>query len=297
MRMASISANQRQTDNADHRLVSYGGFAFFYSHQGRKLCLRQNDRHIQISVGFSPAAVKIRLREGANHLAPPDHEAVGERVSVIPPRQPYVTEWLRQADLVNIYLEPSFVIRAAYGSIRGRVAEVSGRYLIRDRFLEQLAASLRDEMQMGKPNLLYAESIATVAAVHLVRNYARVTDDARNVRGRLSDYWLSRARDYIEAHFGANIGLTDIATELGMSPHYFAELFKNTTGMPPHRYVTKLRIERAKRMLASDEHSIRDIAESLGFGSQSYFTQVFTRWVGTTPRVYRNERRSGLQTA
>ncbi|SRR5579875_374728 len=273
-----------------HRYKEFNGFAFFYASQPRRLCVRRDDRRIQVSISFNPSAVKLRLRDVTERGNPnaQNHDGRGNNVSVIPSGQPYTAQWLRYADLVNIYLEPSFVVRAAADSVRGRVVNIPGRYFVRDRFIEMLGASLREEFRVGTPNLLYAESIATVLAVHLVRNYTGAAASPRDLNATLSPYWLRKALDYIEDHLNAAFTLSDLAGELRMSPHYFSELFHNATGYSPHRYVIHRRIERAKQMLADRQLKLGAIASALGFATHSRFTEVFTRWVGTTPREYRN---------
>ncbi len=280
-------------DNEDrppfaYQYKDYNGFALFYARQPRRLCVRHHDRRIQVAISFSPAAVKLRLRDVSERTDSPSRAGNGDHVSVFPSGQPYTAQWVRNADLVNVYLEPSFVIRAAYESVRGRVVNIAGRYLVRDRFVQMLGASLRSEFRDGPPNLLYAESIATVLAVHLVRNYASFAAMASDPSATLSPYWLRKAFDYIEAHLATDISLSAIAAEVRMSPHYFSEVFRNSTSFSPHRYVTHRRIERAKQMLAERDRKLGEIAAALGFATHSRFTEVFTRWVGTTPREYRN---------
>ena len=75
-----------------------------------------------------------------------------------------------------------------------------------------------------------------------------------------------------------------------MSPYYFSRLFKQSTRLSPHQYIIQQRIEWAKRLLADARLPIAAIAYSIGFPSQGHFTKTFRRWVGTTPRQYRQQR-------
>lgn len=271
-----------------YQYKEFNGFALFYARQPRRLCVRHADRRIRVSISFTPSAVKLRLRDLTERGIGDSREGHGNNVSVIPSGQPYTAQWLRNADLVNVYLEPSFVVRAAADSVRGRVVHIAGGYFVRDRFVEMLGTSLREEFRGGTPNLLYAESIATVLAVHLVRNYTGPSVSPRNLNATLSPYWLRKGLDYVEDHLGSTLTLSDLASELRMSPHYFSELFRNSTGFSPHRYVTHRRIERAKHMLADRQLKLGAIATALGFATHSRFTEVFARCVGATPREYRN---------
>ncbi len=78
--------------------------------------------------------------------------------------------------------------------------------------------------------------------------------------------------------------------QTGYSPYHFARLFQCTTGETPHHFVLRQRIERAQRLLAETALPLARIAGESGFANQSAFTRVFTRSVGVTPRVYRQER-------
>jgi AraC family transcriptional regulator len=74
---------------------------------------------------------------------------------------------------------------------------------------------------------------------------------------------------------------------VGMSPHYFAQLFRQSTGQSPHQYMLAQRIERAKRLLRNRRLSALDVAVLLGFADASHFSKVFRRIVGSTPTRYR----------
>ncbi|MBW4671976.1 MAG: helix-turn-helix transcriptional regulator [Cyanomargarita calcarea GSE-NOS-MK-12-04C] len=69
-----------------------------------------------------------------------------------------------------------------------------------------------------------------------------------------------------------------------MSPHYFSLLFKQSTGMTPHKYVIRTRVERAKELLLKSEMAISEIAQSVGFASQSHLNFHTKRLLGVTPK-------------
>jgi AraC-like DNA-binding protein len=92
----------------------------------------------------------------------------------------------------------------------------------------------------------------------------------------------SPARLTVKGHFQA-----ELAVLVQMSPYYFASLFKQSTGLAPHQYITKCRIERAKQLLKKRELTIMEICQQVGFQSQSHFTRVFRKHTATTPKTYR----------
>lgn len=72
-----------------------------------------------------------------------------------------------------------------------------------------------------------------------------------------------------------------------MSPYHFSRMFKLSTGLPPHQYVMRQRIERAKALLTNTDLPVGVVAQEVGFASPSHFAQQFRRLVGTAPRFFR----------
>src|SRR3989442_11921738 len=74
-----------------------------------------------------------------------------------------------------------------------------------------------------------------------------------------------------------------------MSPYHFARLFKRSTGVPPHRFLVRRRIDAARALLAAQTAPIAEIAQLVGFRTPSHFTTTFRRVTGLTPSAYRSE--------
>jgi AraC family transcriptional regulator len=81
--------------------------------------------------------------------------------------------------------------------------------------------------------------------------------------------------------------VSELASIASMSCGHFARLFKESTGVAPHQYVTAQRVERASRLLAQSELPVVEIALRSGFAAQSSFTTTFRRMTGMTPRAFR----------
>jgi AraC family transcriptional regulator len=82
--------------------------------------------------------------------------------------------------------------------------------------------------------------------------------------------------------------LWELAQLAGMSPHYFCELFKKSTGVSPYQYSLRCRMDRAKDFLKSGHLTVGQVAEATGFADQSHFGKVFRRFVGVTPLQFRS---------
>lgn len=98
---------------------------------------------------------------------------------------------------------------------------------------------------------------------------------------------------FVELHLSENCSLQLIAREMNMNANYLGQLFKRETGKTYSTYVTELRIERAKELLASGDLSINEIASSLGFNDYFYFLKTFKRVSGCTPKQYRQRQEKG----
>ncbi len=96
------------------------------------------------------------------------------------------------------------------------------------------------------------------------------------------------AKAYIAEHLAENISLADIAAAANASPFNFARLFQQQTGMPVHRYLTRLRLRTSLERIAEPAADLTSIALDLGFSSHSHFTDVFRREFGSTPSEVRD---------
>jgi AraC-like DNA-binding protein len=128
----------------------------------------------------------------------------------------------------------------------------------------------------------YAESAAPGAP--LSEAFAPVV--APKLNG-LPRWRLQRALDYIEQNLAAEIRLSDLADAARLSVNHFSELFRQSTGTSPYRYVLTRRVECAKRLLGESMLGVLDIALAVGFSDQSHFSKVFRRATGMTPGGYR----------
>ena len=110
---------------------------------------------------------------------------------------------------------------------------------------------------------------------------------------RLPASRVRRVTEHIEQNLDKNLRLSELATLVYMSPYHFARLFKGSTGFPPHQFVLRRRIARARAVLAGSELSVTQISRLVGFRTPSHFTTVFRRVLGITPAAYRVAVRAG----
>lgn len=98
---------------------------------------------------------------------------------------------------------------------------------------------------------------------------------------------IKKAILYISKNFSENLTLEEVALHVHLNPAYFSSMFKQSTGSSFKEYLNMIRIEESKRLLSNTDYSIIDIAVATGFEDQSYFTRVFKKYTGLTPKQYR----------
>lgn len=86
-----------------------------------------------------------------------------------------------------------------------------------------------------------------------------------------------------------DISLDDISRRINISSYYFSKLFKEETGVNFIEYLTDLRMEKSKELLASPNMSIKDICVSVGYQDPNYFSRIFKKINGVTPSEYREQ--------
>lgn len=148
-----------------------------------------------------------------------------------------------------------------------------------------LLAGLEPE---GVPARMRIDSLKVQLAIHLLRHYCTTPAASHKPLPRLSPHRLQRALDYIDSNLREDISLAQVAEVLAMSPSHFAHAFRETTGIPPHRFVLGRRIERAKSLLRETDLSITEIAHYVGCASHSHFSVMFHRATGQSPRDFRS---------
>jgi AraC-like DNA-binding protein len=173
--------------------------------------------------------------------------------------------------------------RKAFGTAR---LDVPRWFSACDPFLYELAETLAPLCHQRTPDLSCLDAFADVIALHLVCRYGRRVGVPLH-RTALSQRMLETIYCYIQEHLAEPIKVDELATLLHMSASHFARAFKQATGHPPHFYVTNQRLESARAMLAEGTLPLNDVAARAGFQTQQHFTEVFHRYTGVTPRVFR----------
>jgi AraC-like DNA-binding protein len=128
-------------------------------------------------------------------------------------------------------------------------------------------------------------------SIQIVATILREFNNSSNI-GRYctteGDGYVKNAKEYMQEFYNSNISITDICSEISVSPYHFIRLFKEKTGTTPHEYLLNLRIENAKKMMKDNEDNITLIGEKCGFINNSHFSTTFKRLTGVSPVEYKS---------
>jgi AraC family transcriptional regulator len=242
----------------------------------------------------SEHVVMISMTDGANGEI---RTASGSRIKgkqhagnvcVIPSGLAHTARLEGPSEHLALFLDPSLVRRAASESLISGSFEVIERCTRSDGVISSIGMALLGELESeGLSGRLYAESLANVLAVHLLRHYSTGGSQPQHFTGGLSAKKLKQVIAFVAENFSNDVPLAELANVAGMSSFHFAREFKRTTGTSPHQYLIKYRVEQAKSLLAEAELPLTEVGLRSGFSHQSHFTRLFRRLTGTTPHSYR----------
>lgn len=180
-----------------------------------------------------------------------------------------LVQYLENFDLLKIsILELLIILSRAAVEAGAKIEEMLG---LRYGFVTELSR-IRDQEEL---------------CLWIVKILEKMTGQIYQTRNAKNYQRLKKAMDFIETHYGEPLTVEQIAKEIYLSPSRFSHIIKDELGMTLTDYISKVRIERAKNLLNREESSIAQIAQETGFSDQSYFTKVFKRIEGCTPRAYR----------
>ena len=108
-----------------------------------------------------------------------------------------------------------------------------------------------------------------------------------SLRGGLPPWKERRLKEVMRSQLSCKLSLERLAVESGLSIRHLTRVFKQSTGCTPHRYLLKLRLERARELLLSPVIRLKDIAMACGFNDQSHFTRAFGAVEKMSPGTWR----------
>lgn len=201
--------------------------------------------------------------------------------------------WAKPADRMNAFTVVSFDPSAMHEELQAefRPFEVRSHIYFQDTVLggtmQKLATIMADESRPASQ--VYAETLGLTAALEMFRlaQEGAITSTAVPSAGQLSKSRQQLVTSYIAENLGRDLGLDELANLCGLTRFHFARAFKATFNEPPHQFVLKMKVEKAKHLLATTRLPISDIAVAAGFNGASQFARSFKAATGQTALEYR----------
>ena len=126
-----------------------------------------------------------------------------------------------------------------------------------------------------------------LASLELVARMVRGRKDAFETRED-SIFW--QIAKYIDSHYAEDVSIERLVREFYVSPYHLSHMFREKTGYSVKQYILRRRLGEAQMRLAATQDSIQAIAEAIGFEDASYFSRIFSKYIGMTPSEYRKNR-------
>ncbi|MDF2921228.1 MAG: two-component system response regulator [Paenibacillaceae bacterium] len=187
----------------------------------------------------------------------------------------------RVKELLTAYWHSMAVQEAWFGTVRETAARL-------DRMFASLAGRGEAVSRLLDPE--QTASHAALLSLLLERMEQLLAIRTRSDR-KLTDHGeINRIIEYCHQHYGSPITLKAMSRMVAMEEHYLSRLFKQKTGEPLISYVQRLRLEKARELLAESRHTAAEIGRMTGFPSENYFTRSFRKRYGQAPGQYRRER-------
>lgn len=196
--------------------------------------------------------------------------------------------WMRPLELLHatlFYIDPGMLmVDAGRGAA---TTDIRPRLFFDDDSIWQTVLKLKSQIGSADASgRLYAEALSAVLAHEIIRH-----DDGApfllRTRGGLAGWQQRQIVEFIEEHLADDLPLATLSGLAQLSPYHFAREFKRSFGVPPHRYHSNRRIERARALLANSKVSVAEVALEVGFSGSSAFAATFRRATGQTPTDYR----------
>lgn len=221
----------------------------------------------------------------------PNKEVVPGTLQLTPPALPTRIVFHQPYDSLHVFIQNAllkeFFVRSYGKAPAGDIVLRDPNYA-HDPVIARLAFALLSADEFGMHGELYAESLSLAVVARLFALYAeKPASTSRRDVAALPNWRLRRVIDFMESHVERPITLADLAGIAGLSRMHFAAQFRKATGLRPHEYLLRRRVEKAKVLLATSSIPIVEVALTVGFSSQSHLTGVFKRLTDLTPLHWR----------
>ncbi|WP_374527606.1 helix-turn-helix domain-containing protein [Novosphingobium sp.] len=212
-----------------------------------------------------------------------ERDSIPGLATIVPAGQP--TSWLVDGELDVVTLS---IATDRQGPRRGLEQFEQMRFAFSDPLGVALTRQVLSELYQPESaeRDVYVSTLVDALRAHMLRGPMQPVEPSFPTSD-FSAYRIHHVMNGVLQHPEAEHSVEAMAAQAGLTPSHFCRVFKRATGLSPHQYVMKARLERAQQMLGGTELSISQVADCLGFASQSHFTRAFRGFTGQTPSDWR----------
>lgn len=193
-----------------------------------------------------------------------------------------------EVETLHVYLPQALLDQF---SPSGRTVELHDNLNLDDPVVRRLMQEILKAMHGDEAERLYSDALGIALAARLAGLHACGGAPVKVVRGGLAGWQLKRTTEYLINLLADEVQLAELAALADLSTFHFCRAFKQSTGLPPHAWLTARRIERAQELMAAHPcMGLTEIALCVGYESQAAFGVAFKRATGVTPGHWRRER-------
>ncbi len=235
--------------------------------------------HEGYAIGVIDRGAESFWYRGRTHIAPQ-----GSVVLVSPGEMHTGSAAIEQGWSYRMLYPDAALLQQATASMTGRASDLPffPEPVVYDPAMAEVLTRLHTTLTTS-PSRLERESSFLWALASLIERHAESRPIRRfptTERGR-----VQKVRTYLEEHYQENVSLEQLAALVDLSPFHLLRMFRAAVGLPPHCYLTHIRVMQAKRLIATAT-PLAEVAGAVGFSDQSHLTKHFKALVGVTPGQY-----------
>jgi AraC family transcriptional regulator len=213
-------------------------------------------------------------------------------VTIIPAGSTSRWDIYQPMNIIQLYLPQATLARVALEADIASPGDLLERTAHPDLVTSRLLVSAADVVEgNGVLDTLFRQQVSDLLATRLLSAHAGIAPAYHPALGGLSPVALSRAIERLRSDCDADVSLAALASDAGLSRFHFCRAFKESTGLSPHNWLRRYRLEQAMNLLRDQNNSIAMVAASLGYNSQTAFAAAFRKLTGETPTDWRKRRR------
>ena len=258
----------------DSNFYEFEGFSIYYAKASSKCWPQEAHREVEVAIPLGLPTTE------------PDRSTA--QIYIIPEQHPHRLPAVESGELLIIYLVPQFILNSIHEILLKPDWKLPRLYILEDSFIQFIAKTLRTWLPIESATAtLHRNTLIKLLITHLTANYAQATLKSSN-QALPPHEKIVPVLSHIQAHLDWNLKVANLADMAGFSLPYFCQVFKQSMGLAPYQYILSARIDQSKKLLLGSDLTVCEIALSCGFYDQSHFISQFRRFIGTTPKAYRD---------